>query len=295
MPSFFSNKKLIILLVSFIILVALIGYSMSERNVTGPERVTRDAVGWVQNVVSRPAHFVGGIYENVQEILNVYEENELLRSRLEEYAQVSVERNQLAADNANLLEMLDLEESLNDYSVLSSVVIHRSPDAWEQYVGLNRGGQDDVTEDMAVVDSQGGLVGKVTGVSEFTSYAQLLSDNDPTNRVSAEVTYEDDADQSVVGFIEGYDNDEGHLIMRKVDIDAEIEEGQMVTTSGLGDVYPAGLLIGEVAEVEMDEYGLSQNVYLEPVADFAALDYVYIVERDVAAMDPALLEEEDES
>ncbi|WP_100404990.1 rod shape-determining protein MreC [Bacillus solitudinis] len=289
MPSFFSNKKLIILLVSIIILVALIGYSLSERQrITGPELIIRDAVGWVQTAFMKPAHFAAGFFENAVDLKQIYEENRLLKTRLEEYAQISVERNLLKNENETLREMLELEESLNDYLIRPAVVIHRSPDQWEDYVGLNRGAQHGISSNMAVIDSQGGLIGKVKRTSEFTSFIQLLSDNDRTNRVSAQILM----DEPEVGFIEGFDSDRGLLIMRKLDIEADIELKQMVTTSGLGDVYPSGLLIGEVVEVEPDEYGLTQNAYIKPTADFTSLDYVYIIERSSATLDPALLEED---
>ncbi|MBM7838578.1 rod shape-determining protein MreC [Alkalihalobacillus xiaoxiensis] len=292
MRSFFSNKKLIVLLVSIIILMALIGFTMrDERNLSEPEQIMRDAVGWVQNLVSAPAHFFGGIYENVQEIIHVYEENQLLRTRLEEYTQLSVQKDLLEEENERLRGMLEIDETLSDYSRLSAVIINRSPDAWEQYVGINRGQTDDVTNDMAVIDSQGGLIGKVSDSSKFTSYVQLLSDNDPTNRVSAQVMTEDEEQDPAIGFIEGYDVSDDLLIMRKVDIELEINEGETVTTSGLGDVYPSGLLIGEVSHVEVDEYGLSQNIFIEPTADFSALDYVFVVQRHLPSMDSDVTEE----
>ncbi|KHF40940.1 rod shape-determining protein MreC [Halalkalibacter okhensis] len=289
MPSFFSNKKLIILLVSIIILVALIGYSRTDREqITGPEQVIRDAVGWVQTTFTKPAYAVAGFFENVRDIRNIYEENKLLKARLEEYAQISVERNLLRNENSTLKDMLELEESLHDYLMRSAVVIHRSPDRWTDYIGLNKGSNDGIEPNMGVVDSKGGLIGKVKQVSEFSSRIQLLSDNDRTNRVSAMISM----DQPKYGFIEGYDVDSGLLIMRKIDIEAEIEENQMVMTSGKGGVYPSGLLIGEVVRVEPDEYGLTQNAYIEPTADFYALDYVYIIERTSTSLDPELLEEE---
>ncbi|WDF04099.1 rod shape-determining protein MreC [Shouchella hunanensis] len=286
MRSFFSNKKLIVLLVSIIILMALIGYTMrDDRNLSQPEQIMRDAIGWVQNLVSAPAHFIGGIYENVSEIIHVYDENQLLRTRLEEYAQLSVQKDLLDEENERLRGMLDIDETLSDYSRISAVVINRSPDAWEQYIGINRGQRDEVTGDMAVIDSQGGLVGKVTDASKFTSFVQLLSDNDPTNLVSAQVLIEEEDEDPAMGFIEGYDVAEDLLIMRKVDIDVPISEGETVTTSGLGDVYPSGLLIGEVERVEVDEFGLSQNIYIHPTADFSKLDYVFVVQRHLPSMD----------
>ncbi|MFK3939011.1 rod shape-determining protein MreC [Alkalihalobacillus sp. NPDC078783] len=292
MPSFFSNKKLIILLVSLIILVALIGYSTSGReNTTGPEQLVRDSVGWVQNLFSTPAHAIGGFIENVRDIKDIYEENQLLKSRLDEYAQISVERNQLANENETLQDMLDLQDTLNDYVKRPATVIHRNPDRWTQYVGINLGEDHNIAADMAVVDSNGGLVGKVKQTSKFTSYVQLLSDNDPSNQVSAQIM--DGEDIPGYGFIEGYDEDRNLLILRKIDVEADIEPEQIVTTSGLGDVYPAGLILGEIEEVELDEYGLSQTAYVKPEADFSAFSYLYVVERGTEAMDPSLLEEEE--
>ncbi len=291
MPSLFSNKKLIILLVCIIILVALIGYTLSDRErVTRPEQVVRDSVGWVQTIFMKPTYAITGFFESVQDIRRVYEENKLFKSRLEEYAQISVERNLLRTENESLKEMLELKESLNDYLIRTAVVIHRNPDHWNKYIGINKGSKHGVRANMGIVDSQGGLVGKVKQVSEFSSTVQLLSDNDRTNRVSAVVST---PDQPEYGFIEGYDEETGLLIMRKLDIDAKIEEEEMVTTSGKGGVYPSGLLIGKIVRVEPDEYGLTQNAYIEPTADFHGLDYIYVIERTSTILDPDLLEEEE--
>ena len=76
MPQFFMNKRLIILLVSIIILVALIGFSLSDRNkLTWPEQFVKDTTGWVQTLVSRPAHFVVGFVDNVKSLQDTYKEN----------------------------------------------------------------------------------------------------------------------------------------------------------------------------------------------------------------------------
>ncbi|BAB06749.1 rod shape-determining protein MreC [Halalkalibacterium halodurans] len=290
MPSFFSNKKLIVLLVSIIVLVALIGYSLSDRErLTWPERFLHDSVGWVQSIVMRPAHLVAGFFEEVSELRHLYEENQTLKARLEEYAQISVERNVLKEENESLREILDLEESLSDYRMRNAVVTFRSPDRWNEAIGINIGSQHGVEDDMAVVSSNGYLIGKIQRVSEFSSRVQLLTDTDRTNRVSARIDGDDKA--GPVGFIEGYDDETGLLVMRKLEMDAEIEPGQLVSTSGLGTVYPRGIIIGEVERVEPDEYGLTQNAYIRPYADLLSLDYVIVIERLSTAMDPELIEE----
>ncbi|MCD8509106.1 MAG: rod shape-determining protein MreC [Bacillus sp. (in: Bacteria)] len=280
----FTNKRLIILLVCIIILVGLIGYSMSERrSLSWPEQFIQDSVGWVQSAFSRPAHLVAGFFENVEEMRNLYEENRILKSHLDEYAVLQVELNELRRENERLMETIDVNESLNNYNVRSALVIHRSPDRWNEFIGINRGEQHGIEVNMAVMTSKG-LIGKVREVSQFTSTVQLLTDQDRSNRISVFV----DGNETVYGFIEGIDEETGYLQFTKINIDAEIEEGQVVVTSGLGGIFPSQLMIGEIVDYETDEFGLTQTAYVVPSADFRRLDYVLVIERGTTSLHPSL-------
>ncbi len=76
MPRFFSNKRLILLLVGVILLVAIISFSLKDRhNASLPERVVKDVVGFGQMIFSKPAHYITDVIGNVDGILNTYEEN----------------------------------------------------------------------------------------------------------------------------------------------------------------------------------------------------------------------------
>ncbi|SDZ03944.1 rod shape-determining protein MreC [Evansella caseinilytica] len=284
MQSFFSNKRLIILLVCIIILVALIGYSMSDRrSLSWPEQFVTDTVGWVQSAFARPAHFAAGFFENVNDMKNIYEENRILKSHLDEYAALQVELNELRRQNDELKAALDLTEnkSLFDYTARSAIVIHRSPDRWNEFIGINKGRQHGIEEGMAVITSKG-LIGKIKQVSQFTATVQLLTDQDRANRISA---YIDAEKEKVEGFIEGIDEETGYLQFTKININAEIEEGQTVVTSGLGGIFPENLIIGEVVSFEADEFGLTQTAYVKPAADFDLLNYVLVIEREATTLD----------
>jgi len=286
MPQYFSNKRLIVLLVSIILLVALIGYSMSDRrSLTWPEQFMKDSVGWVQTVFKQPALYVAGFFENVYEMKNLYEENQVLKEHLDNYAKIAVEVNVLRLQNKDLKETIDIKESLLDHSVIPALVIHRSPDRWNEFIGVNKGAQHGIEKDMAVITAKG-LVGKIKHVSEFTSTVQLLTDHDLTNRISAMVDAED---VEVFGFIEGFDEETGALMFRKIEADAQIEEEQTVITSGLGGVFPKGLIVGKVIKVEADEYGLTKNAYIEPTASFHNLDHVMIIKRGATSIDENIL------
>jgi rod shape-determining protein MreC len=134
---------------------------------------------------------------------------------------------------------------------------------------------------MAVITAKG-LIGKVKSTSQFTSTIQLLSAPDRENRISAVVTTDNG---KVFGLIEGYDKDTKALEMKIIETDTEVKEKQMVSTSGMGGVFPEGLLIGEVMKVEPDSYGLTKIAYVQPAADFYDIDRVMVVKREAPIID----------
>jgi rod shape-determining protein MreC len=277
MPQFFLNKRLILLLVSIIVLVALIGFSLKDRNeLTWSEQFLKDTTGLVQLIFHKPAQLVAGFFENVNDIRNTYKENKLLKARLEEYVALETQVQALKKENEQLRALLDKKESLRDFIPIQATVIGRNPDRWQETVIVNKGEQHGVKKDMAVITPEG-LVGKVQHASQFTSTVQLLSALDQKNRISAYVQ----GNENVFGLIEGYDEKRRALLLKRIPYNAKIKKKQKVLTSGLGGIFPKGLVIGEVIEVVPDQYGLTKMVYVKPAANFYDIDDVIIVKRKI--------------
>jgi rod shape-determining protein MreC len=277
MPQFFLNKRLIILLVSIILLVALIGFSLNDRdNLTWPEQFLKDSIGTVEGIFHYPTHKIKGFFEDVNNLKNTYKENENLKANLDEYVELSVKVRTLEDENQKLRDLLNKAESIRDYNAIQATVIARNPDRWEwnEILTLNKGSQHGVEQNMAVITSEG-LIGKVKYVSQFTSTVQLLSALDRTNRISSIIQ----GKENVFGLIEGYDEEKESLLFKRIPYDAQLEKGEKVISSGLGGVFPKGLLIGEVTEVVPDEYGLTKTAYVKPSANFYEIDHVIIVDR----------------
>ncbi|ADI25918.1 MULTISPECIES: rod shape-determining protein MreC [Geobacillus] len=286
MPQLFGNKRLIFLLVSIVILVMLIGFSLRSREeLTWPEQFVKDTVGFVQLLFGKPAQEIAGFFENVSDLRRTYKENELLKARLEEYAALETEVEALRQENERLRALLDKKESLRDFVSIQATVIGRNPDRWRETIIINKGEQHGVKKDMAVI-TPAGLVGKVQHASQFTSTVQLLSALDQNNRISAYIQ----GKENVFGLIEGYDEKRRELLLGEIPIDAKVEKRQKVLTSGLGGVFPKGLPIGEVTEVKPDQYGLTKVVYVKPFANLYDIDDVMIVKRTI---DAALQEKEE--
>ena len=282
MSRFFSNKRLILLMLGVILLVALISYTLRDRdNVSFPEQIIKDTVGAGQSLFSGPAHFVTGIFDNVDSLLNTYKENQHLKGRLEEFASVQAEVTDLRSENDQLKEIVGKEADLRDFNPIQATVIARNPDQWEEKVILNKGENDGVKENMAVMSAQG-LIGKVTLVTKSHSTVELISTQDPNYRVSAMVI---GGEADVFGLIEGYDAERRELMLKRIDAQVELEVGQQVVSSGLGGIFPKGLVIGEITEITIDEFGLTQLAYVKPAADFTLLNHVMIADREAPEVD----------
>lgn len=278
----FSNKKLILLLVSVIMLVALISFSLRDRqNATLPEQIIKDTVGFAQGLVAKPTNYITGIFSNIESLLNTYEENKRLKMRLEDFAVLQAEVNQLKSENKSLRELTEKEESLRDYSPLHATVIARNPDQWEEKIIINKGTSHGVQKNMAVMTATG-LIGKVTLVTPFTSEVELLYTNNSNYRVSALVQGENN---DVYGLIEGYDEERNELILKRIDSSLKVEKGELVVTSGLGGIFPKGIPIGKVTEVTTDDFGLTKLAYVKPSADFSLLENVVVAMRGTTVID----------
>jgi len=289
---FFRNKKLFILLIGFIILVSLIGYSLRDRDITFGEKFINDTVGWVQTVFHTPVKFVTNTISNIEDFKNTYEENKVLRAQLAQNKGLIYEVQELREENEELRNTLEVTESIRDYEPIQATVIARSPERWLEQVTINKGEQDGVTTNMVVITAEG-MVGKVQTTSKFTSTVKLLTGFDQYNRMSATVSRDNKND--IFGMIEGYDKETESLLFRIIEeSDKKLEEGELVVSSGMGGTFPAGLVIGEVKEVGSDQYGLTRTALIEPAADMYQLNQVIVVDRSIDQVEESVSEEEDE-
>lgn len=276
MPQFFLNKRLIVLLISVILLVAMIGFSIRERDrISKPEQFVRDIVGLGQSVIAKPANALAGFFDNIEDLKNTYTENKKLKSHLEQLTSLEAQNHELKKENENLRSIIKEKNSLGDSESIQAQVIARNPDNWYEQVVIDKGEVNGVAKNMAVVTS-GGFLGKVTQVDKFYSTVELLSSPDETNRVSAKVQ---NAKKDAYGLIEGYDKKTKMLLLKQLDFNIKVKKGDHVVTSGLSGMFPSGLLIGDIEKVTPDENGLTQTAYVKPAANFYDVREVLIINR----------------
>lgn len=289
-----KKRRLFILLVSLIIVVGIIGFSLRERtNLTVMEDFVHDTVGWTQNIFNKPITFLDNLGDNIKEIKHVYDENQVLREHIDQIRQLEYENQELRKEIAELssaLEKTDSDFLMNFQSIQASVVA-KSKDQWFKQITINKGTEDGVQPNMAVITGKG-MIGKVQSSSPFTSTVLLLNGFDRTNRISVNVDIEEN-DVDASGFIVGYEEKNGQLILELNERNDKIKEGDVVFSSGMGGLFPKGLEIGKITEVRPDKYQLTQLAYVEPSANLDEIHHVIVIDRMMTTIDEAEEGEED--
>lgn len=278
MNQFFNNKRMIVLLISVIVFISTIAFSMSRNreDASLPQLFMNDLTGLAANVFSKPAEAVNGFVDSVDNLLHTYEENQQLKQKVDAMDNMQARIYTLQQENTSMKQEMELKSSLSEHKNIQATVISRNPDTWIDQIVVDKGSEDGIAVDMSVM-SGNGLIGRVAEVSPTTSKILLLSTaNQSVNRVSAEVQM---PENSVHGIVDDYEPETGLLVMSEIDPQVKVEIGKQVVTSGLGGVSPASLLIGVVKEVRMDEFGLFQEVTIEPAGNISEIHYVTIIQR----------------
>lgn len=272
-----NNKKLIGILLSAIIMVSLISYTMLNGSNNLLTSAVNDTASWMGRVFSEPVNMVVKFVNSVDNVVNTFEENQQLKSKIDQVYELQVRLADLEAENDAMKKELDLTQTLGGFNVLNATVIARNPDQWMETLTIDVGSSQGVKENMAVMAGNG-LVGRIIEVNATSSKVLLLtSEKSNAGMVSANIQSKNG---SANGILSSYDRKSKHYIMTQVDPEAEIKEGDMVITSGLGGVIPRTLLIGKVASVKMDDYGLFQKVEITPAGEMTDIRFVTVILRE---------------
>ncbi len=187
------------------------------------------------------------------------DQNEQLRNEISQLEQYRQEAQQLQG-------MLNIQDSYQLNGVTAHV-LSRPSESWDQQITLDRGSDDGIRSGLPVVSS-GGLVGQVTSVGPNSCEVRLVTD--PDSGVSAMIQ-----SNHGTGILRGsYD---GLLYLEGVDDSTEVNEGDVIVTSGMGGVFPRGIMIGTVTRIENSQGASSRRIVVTPNAQVDVSDVVMAV------------------
>ncbi len=260
---------LILVLVS-LILMLFSGRSMVLR----PTEIGQSAFSLFQIGIHQVGQWFGDTWNSIGELQRLKQELQQTRQRLAEYERATRDLSQLRQENEQLRSQLGFSQVLA-YRQIPAEVIAKDPGNLFPTLMINKGSAQGVHRGMPVVAFQGGLqglVGKVVQVGVTSS--TVLPIFDPSSFVAARLQ-----NCRYDGLVSGKRSDPGRLIMQYVKKLAmnEVQYGELVITSGMGQAFPKGIHIGRVRAMEAKPYETSMEVEVESIVDFSRLEYVYVL------------------
>ncbi len=256
-----------------ICLLACVGLIVASRSgVLAPvEGVIAVPLNAVSGVFNRLALKISSTVTDLSEIQTLRQRNADLEESLAQFQSELVELREIASDYNRLTSLLDYKSSVQNEQVVTADVVGFDSNNALRTLSINRGARDGIATGMPVVTKEG-LVGRVIDVSANASRVLLI--NDPSSAVSARLQTSR-AIGSVDGSVMGLRS--GSLRMTLIPLNARIQEGDLVITSGLGGNFPADIVIGQVTSVRSEQFGLYQEAEVRSLIDFDTLEFVLVV------------------
>ncbi len=225
-----------------------------------------ELLGPFQQGFEKTYRFVTGIWQGYIFLVNLSEENRLLREIVLEQKR---EINNLAEErleNRRLRELLGFRHNMPQ-PLLPAQVVGKDISGWFYTLTIDRGRQDGLEEGMAVL-AVDGIVGQVMEASG--NFTRVLLITDPNSAVAAIVQR-----TRARGIVEG--RGFKGCTLKYVHRSEDVVEGDVVLASGLDGLYPRGTLVGTVTRVRKKETDLFQVVEVRPAVDFNKLEEVIVV------------------
>lgn len=193
--------------------------------------------------------------------------------------EITRERDELAAENARLRELvaeneqlrsqLGFEEAHPELTAVTATVLGRDPTGVEKFITIDRGSNDGIRVGMPVV-SPNFLVGEVTEVDANRSKVLLMIDAGFQTGARLQIS-------RGTGIVYGLWQSGGRAEMRHIPIDTEVNPDETIVTSGRSVMIPEGLIIGRILEIHRDELGSEIRLSVLPLVDFDSLETVTVI------------------
>lgn len=266
------RKNRPLLLGGVLILAALLLYSVSLRRqdetnfleslvlrVTGPVQASFD--GMIAGVADLWGRYLF-LVDTAENNLKLNDENRTLRAIL-------LQSDEIRMENERLRLLLGFKEA-QEFATLPARVIAEDASSWFRTVMIDKGSEQGVLEGMPVVVAEG-VVGRVVRSSPY--FARVLLITDASSAVASLLQ-----DNRARGVCRGRGE---QLVFDFVLRQEEVGVGDRVVTSGMGGVFPKGLVVGLVKSVDRKEFGLFQAIEVSPAVDFSHLEEVLVLLRSL--------------
>jgi len=248
--------------------------SGQRESLTRVEEIVGDIISPVQGFMYRIATSVSQFFQSIAERQQMLKEYEVLKERVAQLEQQQLQMDEAIRENQRLKKLLDFKEEKDNFIVEGVRVTGKNPGNWFNTITIDKGSEDGITVNMAVINDQG-LIGRVIDVGKNWATVRTIIDGQSSIAAIVERTRDN-------GMVKGNNTltfEDGLCRMINLPLDSDIVAGDRVITSGFGEIFPKGILIGEITEVLDEERDMYKTAIVEPYVDFLRLEEALVIRK----------------
>ena len=264
----------VIMIIATVIIFIVMGVSFAAAG-RDSASASGNVVGTIlepgQKLLSHIGSGISGFFGFVTDMKNFQTENLELKEQVAELSEQVRALEASKEENERLRQLLELKTAEASRDTVGCEVIAKDPGNWFDSFTIDKGSDDGISVDDTVISGHG-LVGRVSEVG--SGWAKVQSIIDSSSSVGALISRTQD-----FAIVDGELSlaDSGRCKLNYVTKDTSLVLGDAVVTSGLGGVYPEGILIGTVSEIKSDSLGYSQYAVIDTAVDFERIREVLVI------------------
>lgn len=256
----FSSKKnkILIMVIVVILLVFLLNFFQKD---------VRSFFYWfsapIQKVLFMAGDSTSDFFQGIVRVKTLKQELDQLKLENQELLSQVVALENLKKENETLRQALDLGLQKDFKLALAEVI---SKDISQDFILIDKGAKDGITEDMPVITQQRVLIGRISEVYEGFSKVMLISHKESSFDAKVD---------NISGVVRGQGN--FRILLDLIPQEENLSQGDIVITSVLGGIFPEGLLVGRIKQIKRSDVEPFQQAEIEPFFDISQIETLFII------------------
>jgi len=223
-------------------------------------------------IVDLPSQVIDWVNDKGADNETLIGENDYLKGQLIELKARLQTYNNLALENKKISKLLNSSYEIPNHAVLLANVMSISQSRLSKKIVIDKGSNDEVALSQLVIASNG-VVGQVTQVTPMFAMVRLLTD--PTQFMPVK-----NSRNGIRGITKGMASTEKGMIVEYVPLDSDVKVGDLFLTSGIGNSYPTGYLVGRVTSIDDSLDASFLSITLQPSQNMNKLEMALIVKGE---------------
>lgn len=263
------TRTLYLLVALVLVSLALILLSQG-RHIQPLESIANGVFTPIQQAAGKVTSTVGGWFDAVGRMGKLEEENKKLRTALDSVTSENASLQELKRENDQLRSMLKFQADRPDTKAVLASNIGGDPSGQLETLTIDKGSGDGIANGMAVVSSGGILVGQIWSVKADRATVLLITDNQSSIPITTQRT-------RTPGALLGQWQKGGRLLMTHIPRDADVQEKDILLTSGLNGTFPKGLICGQILNIHQNDVQMEKEAEAIPLVDLNSLENVLVI------------------